>query len=121
MRSQIPAELEPETLGTQFPVTTRSTFPEREISESLGIVRGNSVRARNLGRDLTQAFRDLVGGELKAYSQLMADTREEAFDRMVEQATVLEADGVVEVRFETVQIVGGAVELLAYGTAVRFR
>lgn len=108
-------------LEQQLPVTTRSTFPNREITASHGIVRGNSVRARNVGRDMTQVFRNIIGGELKAYSQLMTDTREEALERMVATANEQGADGVVEVRFETARIAGSAAELLAYGTAVTLR
>lgn len=107
--------------GDQIPITTTATVPGREVVESLDVVRGNSVRARNVGRDITQSLRNLVGGELKAYSTLMSDTREEALERMVDEAETLEADAVVNVRFETARIAGNAAELLAYGTAVRLR
>lgn len=105
--------------GDRMPITTAETFPDREIVESIGVVRGNSVRARNIGRDITQSLRNLVGGELKAYSQLMSDTREEAIVRMLDEADSLAADAVVNVRFETAKISGSAAELLAYGTAVK--
>lgn len=107
--------------GTELPMTSRETFPDHEIVDSLGLVRGNSVRARNIGRDITQALRNLVGGELKAYSTLMSRTRDQALDRMLEDAESRGADAVVNVRFETSQIAGSGAELLAYGTAVRLR
>jgi len=105
--------------GDSMPITTQSTFPDREVRESLGIARGNSVRARNIGRDITQALRNLVGGELKAYSTLMTKARDQALDRMSEDAEAMGADGVVNVRFETSNIAGSGAELLAYGTAVK--
>ena len=103
----------------RLPITTTSTFPDQEIVESLGVARGNSVRARNVGRDITQALRNLVGGELKAYSTLMSRTRDQALDRMVDEAETMGADAVVNVRFETSKITGSGAELLAYGTAVQ--
>ena len=105
----------------RIPMTTRETFPDHEIVESLGVVRGNSVRARNVGRDITQALRNLVGGELKAYSTLMSKTRDQALSRMLDDADAMGADAVVNVRFETAKITGSGAELLAYGTAVRLR
>lgn len=99
-------------------ICTTESVPGRSIAENLGVVRGNSVRARNVGRDVTQALRNLVGGELPAYSRLMTDTREQALDRMAEDARELGADAVVNVRFETSQVAGSSAELLAYGTAV---
>lgn len=104
-----------------LPITSNNTFPDSEIVESLGVVRGNSVRARNLGRDITQSLRNLVGGELKAYSTLMSRTRDQALERMVDEAEAVGADAVVNVRFETSQIAGSSAELLAYGTAVKLR
>lgn len=102
-------------------VTSTETVPGREITETLGIARGNTVRARNVGRDITQSLRNLVGGELKAYSTLMQDTRDEAVQRMLADAEEQGADAVVNVRFETSEVIKGGAELLAYGTAVRLR
>lgn len=121
MATQQPQTVSGESQTTRIPMTTRETFPDHEIVESLGIVRGNSVRARNVGRDITQALRNLVGGELKAYSTLMSRTRDQALDRMLEDAESIGADAVVNVRFETAKITGSGAELLAYGTAVRLR
>lgn len=105
--------------ATRLPMTTADSFPDRDVVETLGVARGNSVRARNVGRDLTQSLRNLVGGELKAYSRLMSDTRDQAIDRMLEDAAAMDADAVVNVRFQTSRITKGGAELLAYGTAVR--
>lgn len=102
-------------------VVTTETVPGEEIEETLGIARGNTVKARNVGRDITQSIRNLAGGELKAYSELLTDARDEALDRMVEDARELGADAVVNVRMETSTITGGGSEVIAYGTAVRFK
>ncbi|MDY6769837.1 MAG: YbjQ family protein [Candidatus Nanohaloarchaea archaeon] len=98
--------------------TSTETFPDENIDEVLGIVRGNTVRARNVGRDITQSLRQVVGGELKAYSSLMTDTRDEAMERMEQEAEELGADAVVNVRFTTSQVAGNSAEILVYGTAV---
>lgn len=100
-------------------VVTTETIPGYEIEETLGIARGNTVEARNVGRDITQGIRNLTGGELKAYSELLTKARDEALDRMVEDARRLEADAVVNVRLETSKITKGGSEVIAYGTAVR--
>jgi len=102
-------------------VVTTDTVPEAETVESLGVARGNTVEARNVGRDITQTLRNLTGGELKAYSELMSKARDEALDRMVTDAESLGADGVVNVRFETSTVIDGGAEVIAYGTAVRLR
>jgi uncharacterized protein YbjQ (UPF0145 family) len=101
--------------------TNTETLPGEEIDEVLGVARGNTVRARNVGRDITQALRNLIGGELKAYSELYSDTRDQALERMLADAESMGADAVVNVRFETSQIAGSSAELLAYGTAVRLK
>lgn len=100
-------------------VSTAETVPDGEVVEVLGIARGNTVEARNVGRDITQSLRNLVGGELKAYSELMTKARDEALDRMVAEAEELGADAVINVRYETSEIAGSSAEILAYGTAVR--
>ncbi len=92
-----------------------------EIKENLGLVRGNTVRSKNAVRDFTQGIRNMFGGELKAYSQLMSEAREEATRRMVQQAERLGADAVVNVRFTTSQITAGGAEILVYGTAVKLK
>lgn len=99
-------------------LTTNDSFPDRRVTRSLGLVRGNTIRARHLGRDVLAILRNLVGGEVGGYTKMLAESREQAIDRMVEEAEALGADAVVEVRFETSQIMGAAAELLCYGTAV---
>ena len=100
-------------------VTTTPDVPERKIVEILGLARGNSVRARHAGRDIVAALRNIVGGEIKEYAKLQADTREMATRRMVEQAEAQGGDAVVNVRYESSMITTGASEILAYGTSVK--
>ncbi|KCZ71105.1 hypothetical protein ANME2D_03137 [Candidatus Methanoperedens nitroreducens] len=90
-------------------------------TEVLGIVSGNTVRARHIGRDILAFLKNIIGGELKEYSELLADARAEALKRMIQEAEKFEADAVVNVRFSTAQTAAGAAELLAYGTAVRLK
>ena len=90
-----------------------------EIAESLGLVRGNAVRARHLGKDITAVFKNIVGGEIPEYTKLLAEVREQALDRMISEAHSLGADAVVTLRFASAEISAGAAEILAYGTAVR--
>ncbi|MFC4542782.1 YbjQ family protein [Halosolutus amylolyticus] len=100
-------------------IVTTETIPNREIVETLGIARGNTVEARNVGRDITQSIRNLAGGELKAYSELLTKARNEAISRMKADAEELGADAVVNVRLETSAVTDGGSEVIAYGTAVR--
>ncbi|MEZ3145713.1 YbjQ family protein [Halobaculum sp. MBLA0143] len=100
-------------------VVSTETVPGEEIAASLGVVRGNTVRARNVGRDITQSIRNITGGELKAYSELLSDARDEALERMVEDAESMDADAIVNVRMESSAIANGGSEVIAYGTAVR--
>ena len=99
-------------------VTTTGEVSGKQIVRTLGIVRGNTIRARHLGRDIMAGMRTIVGGEVSEYTKLLAEAREQALDRMVEEARGLGADAVIEVRFSTSQVMSGAAELLAYGTAV---
>lgn len=99
--------------------TTTETVPDRETLEVIGVARGNVVRARNIGRDITQSLRNVVGGELKSYSGLLAEARDEAIDRMEADAEELGADAVVNMRLETSEIANAGAEVMAYGTAVR--
>lgn len=92
--------------------------PGQAIVKVLGLVRGNTIRARHLGRDLMAGLKSMVGGEIKSYTELMVKAREEATSRMVEEATALGANAIVAVRFTTVSVMQGAAEILAYGTAV---
>ena len=99
-------------------VTTTPTVAGKRIVRSLGVVRGNTIRARHIGRDITAALRNMVGGEIAEYTKLFAESREQALDRMIEEARGLGADAVVEVRFVTSMVMQSAAELLVYGTAV---
>ena len=99
-------------------VTTTGEISGARIRRSLGIVRGNTIRARHIGRDIMAGLRTIVGGEVSEYTKLLAEAREQALDRMVEEARALGANAVVEVRFSTSEVMTGAAELLAYGTAV---
>lgn len=100
-------------------VATTSEIAGKRIVRTLGMVRGNTIRARHVGRDIMATLHNLVGGEIPEYTKLFAEAREQAVDRMVEDAESLGADAVVEMRFSTSMVVTGAAELLAYGTAVK--
>jgi uncharacterized protein YbjQ (UPF0145 family) len=99
-------------------VVTTDTVEGRRVARTLGLVRGNTIRSRHVGRDLLAVFRMLVGGEISEYTKLMAEAREQALDRLVEDARSLGANAIIAVRFETAMVASGAAELLAYGTAV---
>ena len=99
-------------------LSTTETVPGQTISRNLGVVRGNVIRAKHIGTDIVASLRNLVGGEVSEYTKLMAEAREQAFDRMVRQAEGLNADAIVGVRFTTSMVMAGAAELLVYGTAV---
>ena len=88
--------------------------------EMLGLVKGSTIQTRNVGRDITQGFKTLVGGELKAYTEMMNEARELATSRMVQEAEVLGADAIVYIRFVSSSVMQGAAEVVAYGTAVKF-
>lgn len=100
-------------------VVTTPDIPGSRITETLGLVRGNTIRSRHLGRDIVAMLRNLAGGEIREYTKMMAEAREQAIDRMVEEAEALGADAVVMVRFQNTEVMKGAAEMLCYGTAVR--
>lgn len=100
-------------------IATSSTIPEKRIIRTLGLVRGSSVRSKHLGKDILALFRNLAGGEIPEYTKMMAQAREQAIDRMMEEAEALGADGIIALRFQTSQIMSGAAEMLCYGTAVQ--
>lgn len=100
-------------------LVTTPGVPGRTIAAVIGVVRGNTVRGAHLGRDLTAAFKNLVGGEIPEYTKLLAEAREQALDRMIAEARARGADAVVDVSFATCEIARGAAEFLAYGTAVK--
>jgi uncharacterized protein YbjQ (UPF0145 family) len=99
-------------------VTTTGSVPGKQTVKTLGLVRGNTIRARHIGRDITAGLRSIVGGEVFEYTKMMAEAREQATDRMLEEARLLGANAVVEVRFTTSMVMSGAAEILCYGTAV---
>ena len=101
--------------------TTTQTLPNKEITEVLGIARGSTVRARNVGSDIFAGLKNLVGGEISEYTKLQAEAREQALSRMIEDAEKMGADAVVSVRLQTSMIMQGASEILAYGTAVKVK
>ncbi|HPG06843.1 MAG TPA: YbjQ family protein [Saprospiraceae bacterium] len=102
-------------------ITTTDYIPGKEIAQVLDIARGSTVRARNFGRDIMAGLKNLVGGEISEYTQLMSDAREQAIDRMIADAEDLGADAIINVRFMTAMVMQGASEILAYGTAVKLK
>lgn len=92
-----------------------------EIVEVLGLVRGNTIRARHIGNDILAGLRNIIGGEVKEYTQMISEAREDALKRMLDEAEKLNADAVINIRFTTSQVMGGAAEILAYGTAVKLK
>lgn len=100
-------------------LTTTDDVPGRAIASTLGLVRGSAVRAAHIGRDVMAKLKNLVGGELTEYTKLLAEAREQALDRMSEEARARGADAVVGVRFASAEVDAGAAEVLAYGTAVK--
>ena len=99
-------------------VVTSEDIANKRIVKTLGLVRGNTIRARHIGKDILAGLRTIVGGEIHEYAKLLAESREQAIDRMVQEAAELGANAVIATRFTTSVIVGGAAELLAVGTAV---
>ncbi len=102
-------------------VTTQNEFAEYEITETLGLARGNTIRARHVGKDIMAGLRTIVGGEITEYTKMLAESREQAYDRMLADAKAMGADGVVGMRFTTSAVMQGAAELLAFGTAVKLQ
>ncbi len=100
-------------------MTTTDTVPGREITETIGLVTANTVRARHVGRDLLAGLRNIIGGEIGAYRQLLVESREQALERLEAEATAQGADAIVAVRVATASVMSGAAEILAYGTAVK--
>ncbi|MDP6892585.1 MAG: YbjQ family protein [Verrucomicrobiota bacterium] len=99
-------------------LVTTPTVPEKKVVRTLGLVRGNTIRARHVGKDIMAGLRNLVGGEVTEYAKLLAESREQALDRMIAEAEKLEANAITGVNFQTSVIMGGAAEMMAYGTAV---
>lgn len=99
-------------------VVTTEQIPGARIVRSLGLVRGSTIRSRHLGKDLMAVLRNLVGGEVYEYTKMLAESREQAIDRMTEEAEVMGANAITSVRFQTSTVMSGAAEMLCYGTAV---
>ena len=99
-------------------LVTTDFVPGKEIKKVVGLVRGNTIRARHIGRDISAALKNIVGGEIRDYTKMMAESREQAIDRMVEEAESLGANAIINVRFTTSMIRQSASEILAYGTGV---
>lgn len=99
-------------------VATTAEIPGYVITQTFGLVRGNTIRARNVGQDILAVLRNLAGGEVREYTKMMAEAREQAIDRMLEEAESLGANAVIAVRFQTSMVMSGAAEMLCYGTAV---
>ena len=102
-------------------LSTTEIIPGFEIVECIGIARGNTIRAKHIGKDIVAGFRNMVGGELNEYTKMIAEAREQACDRMIADAREMGADAVVGMRFTTSMVTQGAAEVLAFGTAVRLK
>jgi len=100
-------------------ITTGTEIPEKKVIKILGVVKGSTVRARNVGRDIGAAFKSVIGGEVKTYTEMTKNAREEAYNRMINEAVALKADAIIGVRFTTSMVMKGASEMLAFGTAVK--
>ena len=99
-------------------MVTSDEIPGKKIVKTIGLVKGNTIRARNIGRDVMAVFKNMVGGEIADYTKMLAESREQALDRMIEEAESAGANAIVAIRFATTSIMQGAAELLVYGTAV---
>jgi uncharacterized protein YbjQ (UPF0145 family) len=102
-------------------ISTTEKIPNKEIKEILGIVKGSTVRSRNIGRDIGASLKSIIGGEVKSYTEMSEQAREEALNRMINNAIDMKADAVICVRFSTSMIMQGASEMLAYGTAIKLK
>ncbi len=105
--------------GGKMIITNIETVPGKNVVEHFGLVSGSTIRAKHIGRDFMASLKNLVGGELKGYTQLLQESRQQAMDRMIEEARLMSANAIVNVRFSTSSVAQGAAELYAYGTAVR--
>jgi uncharacterized protein YbjQ (UPF0145 family) len=102
-------------------LTTTETIPNKKVKEILGVVRGNTIRTRNVGVDILSQLKHIIGGELKGYSTMITQARDEAYDRLQEEGEKLGADAIINIRFVTAEVMPGAAEILCYGTAVRLK
>jgi uncharacterized protein YbjQ (UPF0145 family) len=99
--------------------TTTDFIPEKKVSEVLGVVRGSTIRAKHIGRDIMASFKTIIGGEIKSYTKMLVEAREEAFQRMIADGQNKNANAILNIRFMTAQVMPGAAEIMAYGTAVK--
>ena len=102
-------------------VVTTDFIQGKTVNQTLGLARGNSIRAKWFGKDIISGLRQIVGGELKEYTEMLSEAREEALSRMIDEAEKMNADAVINVRFTTSQVMASAAEILAYGTAVKLK
>jgi len=102
-------------------ITTTFEVPGKNISETLGIVIGNTIRAKHIGKDITAGLKSIVGGELKGYTEMLSEARAEALQRMAQNAKKKDADAIIGVRLATASVMSGSAEILAYGTAVKLK
>jgi uncharacterized protein YbjQ (UPF0145 family) len=102
-------------------ITTTPDVPNKKISHVLGIARGSTIRAKHIGKDILAGLKQLIGGELTGYTEMMNEAREEALQRMIAHAMTLKADAVVNVKFMSAEVMPGAAEMMAYGTAVKLK
>ncbi len=102
-------------------VVTTADVAGSKVTKTLGMVRGSSIRSRHIGQDIMALLRNIAGGEVKEYTKMLAEAREQAIDRMIEEAQALDADAIVGVRFQTSMVMAGAAEMLCYGTAVHLQ
>lgn len=100
-------------------ISTTDSIPGKSSKQVLGVVKGSTVRAKHLGRDIMAGLKHIIGGELKGYTEMLNEARDQATERMIDEAKKLKADAVVNVRFVTAEVMQGAAEVLAYGTAVK--
>lgn len=101
-------------------ISTLNYVPEKEI-EAIGLVKGNVVQAKNIGRDIMAGFKNIAGGEIRSYTDMLSEARDMATDRMVQEAAALGADAVINVRFSSSSVIDGTCEIIAYGTAVKIK
>jgi len=99
-------------------IATSETIAGKTVKQTLGVVRGNTIRARHIGKDIKAGFRHIIGGEISDYTKLMGESREQALDRMAQQAEAMGANAIIAVRLTTSMLMAGAAEIVAYGTAV---
>lgn len=106
-------------MNKEIIVTTMNDIPSRKVKKILGVVRGNTVRSRNIGRDIIAGFKSIVGGEISTFTELINQSRDEAYNRMVNRAIEMGADAIIAMRFDASSIMSNSSEILSYGTAVK--